>query len=250
MCRRLLMSVVLLCGFLAVISAQGAADEDDKKMPEFPQAGSEIPGPFHVLNVTGMRKGRYHCLVCRNTLQPVAAIFVQPHLAESKDDEKERPAVLWTKEKLDKDQPLAHLVKKLDLVIDKNPDGNMGAFFVFQAKGDDQVPIMTQVLKLPTELAMTKLPAKEADEDDTRKPKPIDDGHVVFCVDKELPATWKLNPEDEVTVVLYRRHKVVKHYTFKEIPTDKEVDEIVAQFDKMVPDYARPDKKPKLRLPD
>lgn len=235
---------LLMVGFLGLAGITGA-DEG----PQYPQPGSEIPGPFHVLNITGPRKNRYHCLVCRNKLQPVAAIFIQPHFPAAKDGQDEKPAVLWAKEKLDKDQPLAHLVKKLDKIIDRNPDGHMGTFFLFQAKGDDQVPIRTRLLELPAELGMTKLP-KEAEADDANKPKPIDDGHVVFCVDTETPADWKINPEDEVTVVLYNRHKVVKHYPFKEGPTDKEVDEIVAQFDKMVPDYARPDKKPKLRLPD
>ncbi len=96
---------------------------------------------------------------------------------------------------------------------------------------------------------MTK-PPKEPEAEDPKKPKPIDDGHVVFCIDPEMPAAWKINPEDEMTVVLYRRHKVVKRYAFKEVPTDKEMDEIVAEFDKLVPEYARPDKKLKLRLPD
>jgi hypothetical protein len=246
MCRRFFTSLVLGCGLLAAVGASGA-DEDDK--PQFPQPGSEIPGPFHVLNITGARKNRYHCLVCRNMLQPVAAIFVQPHLPPAKDDQKEPPAVLWAKEKLDKDQPLLHLIKKLDAIIDRNPDAHMGAFFLFQAKGDDQVPIRTRLLELPQELGMRK-PPKKVDPDEADKPKPIDDGHVVFCVDNELPAAWKINPEDEVTVVLYRRHKVVQHYRFKEMPTDKDVNEIVAQYDKMVPEFARPDKKPQLRLPD
>lgn len=248
--RRLFALLVLFGGILAVVNARGADDDNGKpNLPEFPQPGSEIPGPCRVLNITGMRRDRYHCLVCRNVLQPAAAIFVRPHLPEAKEDQPEKPAVLWVKEKLAADQPLLHLVKKLDTIIDKNPDGHMGTFFVFLAKGNEQAPFFGRLRQLPAELGMSK-PPKPAPEDEAKDPPPIDDGHVVFCVDNEVPENWKLNPEDEMTVVLYSRHKVVKHWAFKEIPTDKELNEIVAVFDKMVPAYARPDKKPKLRLPD
>src|SRR5580698_3357908 len=71
--RRLFALLVLL----PVLGAPLFAAEEDEAAP-FPAKGTTIPGPYHVRNITGPRTLYYHCLVCRNGLNPVAAIFVQP----------------------------------------------------------------------------------------------------------------------------------------------------------------------------
>ena len=73
-----------------------------------PQAGQEVPGPFHPLNVTGEKAGEKFCLYCKNGDRPVAVVF-----ARSVDD----PNV-------------QKLIKAIDDVTAKNAAAKMGSFVV------------------------------------------------------------------------------------------------------------------------
>ena len=42
-----------------------------------PQAGQDVPGPFHPLNVTGASAGKKQCLYCANGGNPVAVVFAR-----------------------------------------------------------------------------------------------------------------------------------------------------------------------------
>lgn len=221
---RLFTMPLLLVALLLAVPPSNAADDDEPKAT-FPAKGADIPGPFHVLNITGPRKGRYHCLVCRNGLNPVACIFVRPR---PEGDEK---LADWLKKAFDEKAPLTELIKKLDGVADKNPDAFLGVFVVFLGeKEDDQVPIINKM--------------EEA-------AKTLDLKQVVFGVGtEEDPKDWEFKKDFETAVLLYRSYKVEDYQTFApDKLTNKAVDAIVTDFDKMVPYFARPGYRPKLKLP-
>jgi hypothetical protein len=79
-----------------------------------PQAGQEIPGPFHPLNLTGAKAGEKNCLVCQNGSNPVAMIFAR-----------------------EVSEPLATLVKKIDAATGEHKDAKMGSFVVFLTDSED-----------------------------------------------------------------------------------------------------------------
>jgi hypothetical protein len=201
-----------LAGLLAVGLSLVAAQEDkDDKGPKYPAPGALIPGPLvKVLNTTGERKGRYHCLIVRNALHPVAAIFAK---LREKDGSIEDAV-----KKLDADQPIAKLFKKLDTVVDENLDTHSAAFAVMQVEPDEKKAEEFQTMKKQQELE-----------------KELELKRLVFGVTDEKPLHL---PEDtEVFVLLYRNHRVVATRSFtKDKPmTDKDVDEIVAAYKEMVP---------------
>src|SRR5437016_3568144 len=76
---------LLLFGFtvLSLAADPPAKDAKDAKDPKdtkesSPQpivVGKDLPGAFHPLNVTGPRKGNYHCLVSDYGLNPNVLIF-------------------------------------------------------------------------------------------------------------------------------------------------------------------------------
>ena len=52
----------LLVGALAVVTMASIVVADDA-LKSGPQTGTNIPGPFHPLNVTGAAAGKKNCLV-------------------------------------------------------------------------------------------------------------------------------------------------------------------------------------------
>jgi hypothetical protein len=225
----------LLLLSLVTVAPLGAADDDEA--PVYPKPGAEIPGPFHVLNVTGARKSRYHSLVVRYRLQPVVIVFVNPPKNDLSD---------WLKA-LDEGEPLATLLKKLDDVATTNPDANLGAFAVYKTetdagekKEDDKIemdyslPLQNKLEKLAETLGVTTMVQTLADK---RRWEAMKD--------------WKLSEDPEnITVVMYNRHKVVQTWNFtKDKPlTTAEATKIAAVFDKLVPAYARSAPKAQLKL--
>ena len=91
-----------------------------------PQVGTEVPGPFHPLNVTGESAGKKACLYCINSGRPTAMIFAR----------EATPAV-------------AKLLKQLDDATVKNAKAEMGSFAVFCSGADG------------LDKALTKLAAEE-----------------------------------------------------------------------------------------
>src|SRR5438067_10417001 len=96
-----------------------------------PQAGQEVPGPFHPLNVTGESAGKKACLYCSNGGNPVAVVFAR----------EATPAV-------------AKLLKQLDDATIKNGKANMGSYAVFCS---DQDGLDKALTKLAAEQKLTKL---------------------------------------------------------------------------------------------
>src|SRR3954453_6167660 len=89
-----------------------AADPPAEKKPAPLKVGADLPGPFHPYNVNGPAKGRYHCLVSQQGLNPGVLVLVR--------------GTEWS-------AGLKDLLRGLDGFLDKerNPSLNVGAFAVF-----------------------------------------------------------------------------------------------------------------------
>ncbi len=96
-----------------------------------PQTGTEVPGPFHPLNVTGEQAGKKACLYCSNGGNPVAVVFAR----------EATPAV-------------AKLLKQLDEATVKNGKAEMGSYAVFCSDKDGLDKSLT---KLAAEQKLSKL---------------------------------------------------------------------------------------------
>ena len=96
-----------------------------------PQAGKDVPGPFHPLNVTGEHAGKKACLYCSNGGNPVAVVFAR----------EATPAV-------------AKLLKQLDDATVKNQGKEMGSYAVFCSDKDGLDKALT---KLATDQKLKKL---------------------------------------------------------------------------------------------
>ncbi len=237
--------VALFGGLILASGGQGADPEEP--LPQYPKAGAFIPGPFHVLNLNGERKGRYHCLVCKLSTMPVAGFLVR---LKGDGDEGLK--------QLEPGAPLATLFQKVDKVLDNHPDGNMGGFVVFVGDKDGYVPIATRLFGNP-ELKQEALV------------KQLNIRHLLFAYDdvEEKGQSYKyfagpdkdekgkdrgkLIPSDPFTkVLLYQNYKLlhdVRDFTKDKPLTEKDVDAIAADVTKMQPPPVVNRKKYKPELP-
>lgn len=151
----------------------------------------------------------------------------------------------WAKENLADDSPLCKLFKKLDTVAEKSPDAFLGIYAVFLAKKDKKEKINLQA---PLIFRMEELP------------KALDTKNIIYAVGNvDEPKSkvgedfkpWFEKKDFETGVLIYDHYKVLdwQPFTAEKKLTDKDVDSIVKSFDSLVPDYARPGYRPKLKLP-
>jgi hypothetical protein len=161
-----------------------------------PQPGSDIPAPFHPINVNGAHKGNPHCLVCEYGLDPVVLVFAH-----------------------DGSDALKNLLQKLDAAVEKHRGARLHAAAVLlhegYAKDDDtRRKVLADAEQFATQAGLKR---------------------VVVAVDD--PAGLKefnLHKDADVTVLLYRRQRVVANYAFpKDGMKDTNVDAILAAADKM-----------------
>jgi hypothetical protein len=243
-----------LLALLPILGAPLFAADDEAKMPVFPDRGTTILGPYHVLNKTGPRKNYYHCLVCSNGLNPVAAIFVQPPLPEDlKEKDAKKWLSDWTDEKLADDAPLCKLFKKLDTVAEKNPDAFMGVYAIFLAKRDDkekidyQDVIAKRLEELPKALHTKVIVYGVGNTDEPKSRVEVENDKK----EKEyVVKQWFEKKDFETGVLLYQNYKVLEWHPFKDSNlSDKDIAAITKEFDSLVPYYARPGYRPKLKLP-
>jgi hypothetical protein len=161
-----------------------------------PQVGTFLPGSFHPFNLNGkIGKNRYHCLVCEYGLEPAVMVFVR-----------ERPDA--------KDPAVADLVQKLDEAVDRHKDAYLHAFVIFlspdartsvtDAKTEDPAKLVEEAAGWEALLARLRPRAE--------KLKNV----VLGVYPAQGPEGYHLAADAEVTVVLYRRHKVVANYAFAE----------------------------------
>jgi hypothetical protein len=191
-----------LCLFAGIVVLTLAviplAAADDLKSG--PQPGTLLPGPFHPLNLTRTWASKYHCLVCEHGLNPVVAIFAR--------------------EPGDANQPLTQLLKRLDDAVSRHQKGQLGGFVVFLnedfAKEDRRGSLVQRLENLANGIKLQQ---------------------VTLAVDGAAgPSGYQINPEADVTVVLYVQHKVVANYAFRKGGlSEKDVETILAEVEKLVP---------------
>ncbi len=209
--------MALTCGLL--LAQEKAAD--------LLKPGAKIPGAFQTLSVTlppTMLKpipqaGRFHCPVCEYRLNPAVLIFArQP---DSPDD-------------AGKSASLTGLLKKLDAVIAKHPDLQVGACAMFNDGG-----YMKQLLAdLDEATGSPSAPVKEAEFTKAIEFKEAAEAklkdyakaanfqHVALGLG--LPEAYPIPANNDVRVLFYFKHEVVFDEAF---PRDKLTD---AAIDKMV----------------
>jgi len=173
--------------------------------------GTFLPGSFQPFNLSGKTgKNRYHCLVCEFGLKPTVVVFAR-----------EQPEA--------KDPALADLLQKLDEAVARHQESYLNAFAVFlspDARTSVTDPKEEDPGKLVDEAAAWEaLLARVRPRADKLK------NVVVAVYPAEGPPGYNLAKDAAVTVVLYRRHKVVANYAF---PEGKLNDEGVAQVMKAV----------------
>lgn len=234
----------LLTGMLLASGGHGA--DGDEALPQYPKAGSYVPGPFHVLNMTGERKARFHCLVCKNSTLPVIGLFVR--LRDEKGNQEDGLKQLET------GQPLVNLLKKVDQVLQKNPDGNMAGFVVFFGEQEDETPIFSRLHGVPE--ANIKSLLKEADIKYLTFAFDVKSNSAKYFEDMLPPgaeAKDKGVPAKEmIRVLMYHQYRLVydaRNFNKDKPLTDKDVDTIIAELHKMTPPPVVNRKKPKTQAP-
>ncbi len=113
--RRTLPFLAVVCCSLAGLAADPPAVE--KKQEPVPEktnspplaVGTDLPGTFHPFNVTGPRKGKFHCLVTTTGLN--SGVMIVTRDLEATDSFKE-------------------LLQRVDNAVEKNPNVKMLAFCV------------------------------------------------------------------------------------------------------------------------
>jgi len=88
------------------------------------QPGEKITAIFEPLNVTGEFAGQPHCLVCENSVNPVAMVFAR-----------------------DATGPLLKLVAQLDKATARHKDQSMGSFVVFLSEEEGLDKRLTEAAK-------------------------------------------------------------------------------------------------------
>lgn len=113
----------------------------------------------------------------------------------------------------DLNDSVTKLIKKIDAATAEHADARMGSFVVFLSDSED----------LPKK-------AKEMAEQEKINT-------TILSVDNPAgPQAYKIAKDSDVTVVLYREHKVKANYAFaKDGLKDKNIDEIVADISKICP---------------
>lgn len=182
---------------ILVLTASRGTVSAAEELKSGPQPGETIPGPFHYLNVNGAHAGNPHCLVCDFGLRPAVLVFAR-----------ESPSDM---------SPLAVLLQKLDEAVDRRKNAELRAGLVVLhddfAKGET-----------PKDL-VRKLQASSKDLKQV----------LVALNGPTGPEGYKINKDGDVTVVLYKQHKVVTTFAFaKEKLTDKDVAAIMAAVNKMI----------------
>lgn len=172
-----------------------------------PQPGQEIPGPFHPYNVSGPPKSRdkFHSFVSEYGLDPVVVVFAQGSGFDQANANLLAEGYFGP--------AFAKLLDQLDQSVNKNVRFRLNSFVVFvdtkladvATEDDKREAVRERILAVKQQMDnMNK---------DARGPQGFG---LPLCLEsaKNLK-DWKLNEEAQVTVVLYREHRVVGSFGFK-----------------------------------
>jgi hypothetical protein len=154
---------------------------DEPALKSGPEAGKDLPGPFHPYNVTGKRAGDFHDVLSEQGLDPIVLIFVR-----------------GTQE----GDPLKKLLAGLDSVVEKNSKTRIAVAAVFLSEDLKDVVKNDDLRKKYVEkLETVKTDAKL--------------NNVILCLDNaDGPKEYALNADAEVTVLVCNRLKVVANFAF------------------------------------
>lgn len=177
-----------------------AAPAQNGGLKSGPAVGQVLPGPFHPFNVNGVHTDRPHCLVCQHGLNTAVAIFVRGPLEPGK--------------------PLADLLKKLDALVEQRADASLGVYVIVLS---DAYPDYDQTRKLAQALrdGIKALELKQ----------------ITVAIETAAgPEGYNLNPEADVTVLVYRQQKVEANFAFgKDGMTEKDVAAVLDATQKVLP---------------
>jgi hypothetical protein len=194
--REFVMRRSVLAVLLLGLSLPAAAQPD--ATPVYPQADSNIPGPFATYNVTGPRKGKYACLVTHHALNPVVMVVIR---------------------NTDMTDSLKKLLVKLDSAIDKNPNTRLAGFVV--VLGDEIADIAA---------SDDAREALEPKVEDIAKESNLKWLTLALDGKDRLKDDYKVGDGVEVAVLLYNRYKTVSfHALTREQLTDEKVNQILGE---------------------
>lgn len=187
----------------------------DEALKSGPQAGAKLPGSFAPLNLSGkVGKGRHHCLVCEFNLDPVVLVFAREP-AEGKD------------------MALNELLQQLEKAVDRHEAHFLKSFAVFlspAARSSITDPDVEDTGKLVDEATERKTFME-------RIAVRADAGKNVFygVFPAEGPKEYNLDPKAEVTVIFYKRHRVLANFAFAaEKLTMPDVATVLQTVDKLI----------------
>jgi hypothetical protein len=184
---------ILSCVVVALLLCAGALPAGGS-VKSGPPVGSFLPGSFQPFNLNGkIGKNRYHCLVCEYGLNPTVLVFAREH-----------PQA--------KETAVTDLLQKLDEAVERNQESYLHAFVVFLS------PDARTSVTYPKPEEPGKLVAQAAAwESLLARLKPRADklkNVVVTVYPAEGPPGYDVAKDADVTVILYKGHKVLGNYAF------------------------------------
>ncbi len=186
--RRMALSLTLL-----LTGALALAAQDDGAGRSGPKEGAFLPAPFECYNLNGPHKGHYHCLVCRYGLDPAVLVFAR----EPEEG---------------KDAALNALLKNLDDAVAEFVRFQLRAGVVFlsaDARSSATNPEEADPAKLVEEAKKREdLYARLAARAEAFK------GLDVAVYPAAGPKGYALSAKAEVTVVFYRKLRVIMTRSF------------------------------------
>lgn len=213
--RRFLPLLVIAFSLTAVASGP-AADEKKKDEPTEKNSspalvvGKNLPGAFHPFNVTGPRKGNFHCLVSASGLNGGVMILCRD---------------------LEITEPLKDLLQRLDNAIEKNPNVRMSAFCVFLPAdlpqfSPEQFPDL-QERKKQGDVVDDKREALAAKVDEIARSAMLK--HVVLALTHEKDVKdYALDKDAVFTIVIYHKYEIQAVWSFEKSQlTPEKVDEVL-----------------------
>src|SRR4051794_37516308 len=165
-----------------------AALAQPTKAPVFPEAGSDLPGPFYSYIATGKKKGKFHCLITEHDLNPVVMVMVRG---------------------VEMTEPLKYLLVKLDNAVDRNPNSRLASFFIFHT---DKIKDLAREDALNDKTGTIREEMEKKVDDIARD---TNLKHISLALDiTDRLQKYKADSGD-VVVLLYNRYRVVSFHALK-----------------------------------
>lgn len=253
MTTRRLFGLFGLCALLAAAAPAQDEKKDDKKPAGAAAPGEVVPGTFRMYLVTDdrfppvkqpdmtdkpdprNRTNKMHCLVCEYGLSPTVAIFVR---ADPKGLE---------------NSGLSKLVKAVDQLVPKYRGDKLSGFVAFlRLEGGVKAVKVKNPDGTETDLELdNEYPDDEKRDDHAKEIRALANAlraaNPVFnlpfglaAVKSKALAAWGVKDDDEVSVVIYTRLRVVNRWTFKaDAIGDDQIKEVLSGIEKMIADQSK-----------